>query len=127
MITASVREQDYGTVLDSGRHQVVADMAVEKGGQASGMGPHELLEAAMAACMSITLRMAGHQYGIPVGQSVVSVTLDRSDQDTARFRYSVAFDDVVPLEQRDRLIEILGRCPVSKTISRQIVMEAVFD
>ena len=125
MIYANPLEPDFKTLLESDAHLVVSDMKTEKGGQGAGMGPHDLLEAAMAACMSITLRMAGNKYGIPVGKSVVAVELDRSDEDIARFRYEVKFDEEVPQDQRQRLVEILGRCPVSKTISREIVMESV--
>lgn len=125
MITAKVREQDYGTVLLCGDHQIESDLKREKGGQGLAMGPHDLLEAAMAACMSITLRMAGKKHDIPIGETVVNVSLDRSDEAIARFRYAIEFDDVVPHDQRQRLIEILARCPVSKTISREIVMQAV--
>lgn len=125
MIYANPLEPDFKTLLESDAHLVVSDMKTEKGGQGAGMGPHDLLEAAMAACMSITLRMAGNKHGIPVGRSVVVVELDRSDENVARFRYEVKFDEVVPRAQRQHLVEILGRCPVSKTISRQIVMESV--
>ena len=127
MIYANPLEIDFKTLLESDAHLIVSDMKTEKGGQGAGMGPHDLLEAAMAACMSITLRIAGNKYGIPVGTSVVVVELDRSDENIARFRYEVKFDDVVPLEQRQRLVEILGRCPVSRTISREIVMEPVTE
>lgn len=125
MIKATIGQPDFVTTLDSGTHQIMSDMRVEKGGQGCAMGPHELLEAAMAACMSITLRMAGQKYDIALGDSVVQVTLDRSDEAIARFRYQIVFDDVVPADQHQRLVEILGRCPVSKTISREIVMQAV--
>ncbi|AWB35084.1 OsmC family protein [Orrella marina] len=125
MITAKVREQDYGTVLFSGAHQIESDLKVEKGGQGQAMGPHDLLEAAMAACMSITLRMAGNKHNIAIGDTTVKVSLDRSNEAVAKFCYAIEFDDVVPQDQRDRLTEILARCPVSKTISREIVMEAV--
>lgn len=125
MMTATGQEPDFKTVLSSGRHQILADMKLEKGGQDVAMGPHEILEAAMAACMSITLRMAGQKHEIPLGQTRVTVELDRSDDEIARFRYQVHFDAVVPQDQRQRLIEVLGRCPLSKTISRQIVMQAV--
>jgi len=125
MITASIQEPEFKTLLECGKHQILADMKTEKGGQDAGMGPHDLLEAAMAACMSITLRMACNKYQIPLGKSKVVVELDRSEESIARFKYRIEFDEVVPQEQRQKLTEILGRCPVSKTISRQIVMQAV--
>ena len=52
MTTAKYRVQ-----LDNGRHLFTADEPLEQGGQDTAPAPDELLEAALASCTAITLRM----------------------------------------------------------------------
>lgn len=50
----------------------------DKGGGNQGFRPHELLEAALATCMNIHLRMYAANHGIELGEVTTKVTLDRS-------------------------------------------------
>ena len=48
----------YQTSYVTRNQQAVADAPLEKGGAGAGFGPHELLEAALATCLNIAVRMS---------------------------------------------------------------------
>jgi putative redox protein len=50
--------------FSNGQHHTAADNTPEKGGQGAGFRPHELLEAALASCTNIRLRMYADNYRI---------------------------------------------------------------
>lgn len=57
MIRASSLDVPYQTAFTNGTLEAVADVPVEKGGAGRGFGPHELLEAAFATCLTMTAQM----------------------------------------------------------------------
>jgi putative redox protein len=69
-------------VLVDGRHRLVTDEPGELGGTDSGPAPHELLPAALAACIAVTIRMYARTKGWALGELSVDVVYD--DKSTPR-------------------------------------------
>jgi putative redox protein len=65
---------------------------VEKGGAGQGFGPHELLEAAFATCLTVTVQMYAAKHGLPVTAARCEVHIDRSIPKTATLHYALTFD-----------------------------------
>lgn len=118
MIRARILEPAYLTELHDGCHTLFADTTVDKGGQGAGLRPHDLLEAALAACLSMTARMAAEHYGFALGPVEIQVRLDRSQPDTPCYGWSVSGLESLAAADRDRLLAALENCPVKKTLSR---------
>lgn len=116
MILTSSRSVAYQTHFTNGEHSAVADTVSDKGGTGQGFRPHELLEAALASCMNMTLRMAAEKHGIQISGIEIKVSLDRRDPEAPCFVHEVRFDGDVDAEQRRRLLATLERCPVRKTL-----------
>ena len=57
MVTTLSESHSYLTVFSNGKHTANADTTFDKGGSNLGFRPHELLEAALATCMNMHLRM----------------------------------------------------------------------
>lgn len=98
----------------------MADVTADKGGAGDGLRPHDFLAASLAACISITLRMAADKYGFDLGSTSVSVDLNRDDPDTVVFDYVLGFDAALTPQQRKLLSFAAANCPVKSTLSRQI-------
>ena len=117
MITARELGAGYRNSFGNGRISGRGDMPADKGGDGDGFRPHELLEAALATCMSMTVRIAAEKYGYPLEHVAVTVTLDRSDPAAFAFDYQLALSGDLTEVQRSRLERAAAQCPVSKTIA----------
>lgn len=88
-----------------------------------GFGAHELLEASLAACINMAVRMHADQNGIPLVSVTTKVGLTWPDADTSRFEYSLAITGCLTAEQRAELEAVAERCPVRQTLTKKLVFE----
>ena len=120
--------------LSNGRHTWRADEPPDAGGDDTGPTPYELLIGSVAACTLITLALYCRHKHIPL--KGVSATYEHGrvhakdcedceetqkgfiDRITSRVRIAGSFDDA----QRKRLEQIVGRCPVHKTLESGVRM-----
>jgi putative redox protein len=113
----------YQTRFSDGEHEGAADTTADKGGRHSGFRPHDLLEAALATCVNMTVRMYADSHGIPLRGVTTRVTLDRTNPEEAVFRYEVGLDGELTEDQKNRLLRAASACPVRRTLSRRIGFE----
>jgi putative redox protein len=119
MTTATIGSANYLVTLQNGRHEFLADEPVEKGGGDAGPGPDELLEASLASCTVITLRMYAERKKWPVAEIEVTVNLERVEKKTI-FTKSIRIKGDIDETQRKRLQEIAELCPVSRTLMGEV-------
>jgi putative redox protein len=91
-----------------------------KGGQGAGFGPHELMEASLATCLNMWIRMQADKLAIPVGAITVTVLLKRDHPEEAAFEYTVKVNGVPSEEQRMTLLEAAENCPVRRTLLKKL-------
>src|SRR4051794_27220970 len=113
MIRSSSLSVPYQTAFTNGSHDGVADVPIEKGGAGQGFGPHELLEAAVATCLTMTVRMYAAKHGLPVAAARCEVSIDRSVPNTATLHYALTFDGPLTDEQTAQLRAAASQCPVA--------------
>ncbi len=112
----------YGQFVTAGRHVLGADEAEELGGRDSGPDPFELLLSGLGACTAMTLRMYATRKGMKLAR--VTVRLRHVQRATAakgltdRFERLITLDGELNSDERQRLLEIADRCPVSQTLKR---------
>jgi putative redox protein len=123
MICAKSQLARYQTRFTDGEHEGVADTTADKGGEHAGFRPHDLLEAALAACVNMSVRMYADHHGIPLRGVTAKVSLDRTDPGEVIFRYDLDLDGEFTDEQRNRLFQASRACPVRKTLSKRIRFE----
>lgn len=110
----------YQTAFGNGTFSAVADVPLEKGGGGLGFGPHELLEAAFATCLTMTVQMSAAKHGIPLEGVRCEVRLDRTVPNVVTLYYDLTFDGPLTAEQSAKLRDAATRCPVGKTLSGAI-------
>ncbi len=89
-------------------------------GKGAGFRPHELLEAALASCAAISLRMFATERGIALETVAVSVELDRSHTDETVCRTSIDLEGDLSERERTLLLQAARSCPVRRTLSRRL-------
>ncbi len=124
MVEAKSENIRYQTQISNGPHSATSDTTRDKGGSESGFRPHDLLEAALASCMNITLRMYADHNDIPLAGVTTKVRLDRSKPEETVFQYEVEFLGELASRDRERLLEVVGKCPVRQTLSKRIGFQA---
>jgi putative redox protein len=108
-------------------HTLVADEPAPDGDDL-GFSPYELLLASLGSCTAMTLEMYARRKAWPLEQVRITLGFDRvhvgdaenCDQPTRRVdRITREFELIGELdqEQRRRLLEIAGKCPVHKTLA----------
>ena len=122
MITTESQTAHFLTTFSNGGRQAPADVTAEYGGSGAGFRPHELLEAALATCVNMTVRMYAEAHGIVIGEVRTRVELDRSKPGETTLRYGVEIDGATP-EEKERLLRAAKACPVRKTLSQAIRFE----
>ena len=85
MITCFSKKTQFDTWFTNGKHEGHCDAPVEKGGCDGGFGPHELLEAALASCLNIWVRVCAKNHNIPLAGVVTEVTLERQTPERSFF------------------------------------------
>jgi putative redox protein len=105
-------------------HTVVADEAADVGGEDRGPNPTEMLLGALGACVAMTLKMYAGRTGWDLGD--LQIDLSGRDENGA-FIVERALHFGAPLtdEQRTRLTEIAGRCPVSRRLTGHVEIRSV--
>lgn len=114
----------HRVAFSNGDHSADADLPAAKGGAGLGFGPHDLLEAALATCMTITVEMYAAKHGIPLVSAAAEVRLDRSDPDAVILIYSLTFEGSLTAEQRESLRNAASRCPVQRTLTGRLSLRA---
>lgn len=120
--------------ISNARHTWRADEPPSAGGEDTGPTPYEMLVGSLAACTLITLALYCRHKRIPLKSVTATYEHGRIhaddcedceedakgliDQITSRVRIAGEFDET----QRKRLSQIVGRCPVHKTLASPIRM-----
>jgi putative redox protein len=120
MIECYSKEIPFEVDFTNGKHTGRADAPEEKGGRGAGFNPRELLEAALASCLNIIIRIHAQQHDIPLEHVMVSVTLDQRNGAEAVFEYTLELKGPLTEAQRQELVQATQSCPVHQTLSGKI-------
>ena len=118
----------YQTRIDTGDLALIGDEPVDSGGDGLGPNPYELLLAALGHCTVLTVLLYARRKGWPVeGVSVRAnhervVVAEEIDGEPIRKKAERIVQEItlqgnLDEEQRGRLIEIAGKCPVHRTMT----------
>ena len=106
------------------RHQLVADEPEKDGGTDEGPSPQELLAASLASCSAITMEMYAQRKGWDIGEVTVDVDYEPAQRGSpTRFRMKVSLPKELPQDQQQRLMQIVAKCPVHRTLEGEVMFD----
>ena len=127
MIISESQYEKYLTSFTNGMFSAYADTTKDKGGMEQGFRPHELLEAALACCMNMSLRMHAEKLCIPLEEVKIQVSLNRENPEQPTFEYSVSFGESLSTEEKQKLLAALECSSVRSTLSKPLAFKLVHE
>lgn len=121
----TVRTQGgHKTMISARDHRWYADSSQDEGGADEGPNPEELLLGALGACAAITAKMYAQRKGWPLEDVVISLQMERTVLEGAPLAHQISeqiqlIGDLTD-EQRVRIQEIMGRCPVRRAVTNPL-------
>jgi putative redox protein len=114
------------TVLVAGRHLLTTDEPEAVGGDDTAAAPHELLPAALAACVSTMLVMYARTKDWDLGGVTVDVDYDHKAV-PRRFDVQITLGADLDADQLERLEKVAATCPVRRSIEIGAEFEEHFN
>ena len=113
------RKEKLTAEIKANAHVLLADVIEKLGGTDQWPGPHEIFEAALAACTIITVQMYADRHQWKLDSTDVKVTIDQEGAESHLTR-EISFKGDLTQEQQQRLLEIAGKCPIHKLMTSHI-------
>lgn len=119
--------------VQAGPHEMVADEPRDNGGTDSGPDPYGLLASSLGACTVMTINMYARHKQLPVKRVTCEVShrkihaQDCGECETESGKVDelvrhITIEGNLTEEQRQRMLQIAGRCPVHQTLKNEIRM-----
>jgi putative redox protein len=134
-VTATVSlDEGLQAKIDVRQFEFVADEPVEDGGLDSGPKPTEILLSSVGACAVITMKLYAQRKGWDLQKVQVTLELEKVDPalypDTLTptgilhvIRKHYTIEGNLDAEQKTRLMEIGGKCPVARVVANPVIYE----
>lgn len=127
----NIKEDNFTTAIQTKNHTLIADEPTSIGGSDFGPSPYEYLNAALAACTVMTLKLYAERKKWDLQEVFVYISHSRihskdmnTDVDKPKYLDYISkklkFLGNLDTEQKERLKEVASRCPVHKTIASQV-------
>lgn len=120
------------TTITTANHQLFADEPKAAGGENAGPTPYDLLLSALGACTAMTLRLYAGRKGWDLRSVGAELShqrqhlkdcLDCTGEEPGpyldRMEIALELEGNLSDSQKERLLEIAGRCPVHRTLQGQ--------
>lgn len=108
---------NYAQDIATGGFDLRSDEPVSAGGRDAGPAPYALVLAGLGSCTAITLKMYADRKGWNIGRMRVALTLDKDAEGRAFIGRALSTDATLSASQWDKLIEIAGKTPVTRTLA----------
>lgn len=123
-------EKNYLAESKMRQHECVIDEPLDLGGGDYAPTPIEYLLTALGGCVSITLRMYSERKGWDLGKISVDVSQEEIETDSGKKKVlveNISFEKPITDEQKKRLFDIAGKCPVAKMLKGETTIETIIN
>jgi putative redox protein len=117
----------YAQQIHTSAHQLNADENERRGGTNTGPSPFELMLASLGACTAITLRMYCDRKQWDLGTTGIKLRLTKDGDEPLRIERNISVSGRIDDEQRQRLLEIAEKTPVSRLLAAGVSIATVLE
>lgn len=125
-LTGHIGHQKYLCTIYWRNGQFITDEPEKLEGRDLGPDPYTLLLSSLASCTLSTLRMYIDRKGWNISEINVSLNLSQENNGelTTTITKALTFPPSVSEEQKEKLLEIAEKCPISKLLKAKILINA---
>lgn len=125
-ILGHIGAQNYLCTITWRNGQFLMDEPENKGGRDLGIDPFSTLLASLAGCTLSTLRMYIDRKEWIIPEINISLNLHQETEGelTTIIKRDITFSEEVSLEQKERLLLIADKCPISKLLKGKITINS---
>ena len=109
-------ESAFAVNIEVSAHMIKGDEPESSGGLDFGPAPYDLLLASLGECSSMTVRWFAQQQRWPLNNVEVKLTHHKEGRVDIFSKFVTLHGDELTQEQRAKLIEVAGKCPVQRTL-----------
>ncbi len=123
-ITATIGTQKYLCTVSWRNGTLLMDEPESIGGNDLGPDPYSTLLASLAGCTLSTLRMYIARKGWEIPEISIALNMSQENQNEVETTISrtISFSEEISEEQKERLLVIAEKCPVSKILKNKITI-----
>ncbi|NNE39879.1 MAG: OsmC family protein [Marinicaulis sp.] len=128
-VATNIDGEDLAVSLSIDGHPMVIDASKADGGSNLGPNPTRTVEAALAACGVMTIKMYARRKGWDVGDIEISVKRGESEDPHSPYllEKTVSISGNLDDDQRNRVLEIADKCPVHKMLAHGVTVNSRID
>lgn len=119
-------EDNFTTSIHSQNHGLIADEPLDVGGDNLGMSPYELVSAGLAACTVMTVKLYAERKKWNLQEAFAYISHKKETVDNKKidvFTKTLQFIGDLDDQQKERLRQIAGKCPVHRTLEGEVQIE----
>ncbi len=118
-------QSEFAVTIDVSGFQLVGDEPVDMGGGNIGPAPYDLLTAALGECTAMTIRWYARQQKWPLDKVSVVMTHHKEGKTDIFSKAITLVGDGLTAEQRQKLMDVAGKCPVQRTMEGTPVIQTL--
>lgn len=124
-LKATIGTQKYLCTINWRNGQFIMDEPESIEGKDLGPDPYSTLLASLAGCTLSTLRMYIDRKGWDIPEINISLNMSQETTDELETTISrvITFSSEISTEQKERLLLIAEKCPVSKILKNKITIQ----
>ena len=126
-ITGSIGSQKYLCTISWRNGTLLMDEPLNLGGNDLGIDPFSTFLASLAGCTLSTLRMYIDRKGWDIPE--INIALNMSQEALPELQTlisrTISFSSTITEEQKERLLLIAEKCPISKLLKNKITIKTI--
>ncbi len=128
-LTGTIGTQKYLCQISWRNGKILMDEPESLGGKDLGPDPFSMLLASLASCTLSTLRMYIDRKGWDIPEINVSLNLsqEKDSELATTFQRTISFPSAISPEQKERLLVIAEKCPISKLLTNKISINSKIE
>ncbi|WP_278034891.1 OsmC family protein [Flavobacterium nitratireducens] len=126
-IVGHIDTQKYLCTINWRNGQLIMDEPLSNEGKDLGPDPFSTLLASLAGCTLATLRMYIDRKGWDIPEITISLNATQESEGELEtiFSRQISFSKDIPNEQKERLLLIADKCPVSKILKGKVTINTM--